>query len=520
MLPNLYRNRHGTYYLRVTLAGREIKRSLRTKEPSRAKLAAIAFAFARLMDTKKPFPYDLPMGLDPAKLRELGVLLPNGAQLTDIKTEEDARLAALMLKALDAGASPEDVVARSVALPGIPAEQRLAALMASAAAPPPAPAAGNAGLFSKVWPLYIDQAELQGDSKGIKDKRRTYMEFQRLFGDMDFNAVSDQQASAWKARILGTGVSVARADSKISHMNMLFAWARDNHHRHLGNPFTTLRIGKKKGAGKRHPGHGTQETENYTAFEQADLARIFEPKAYTAFMMGRPDYYWLPLLALHTGARLSELASLRVNDLRTKDGITHISIERGKNSNSLRKVPLTDTMLASSFQLYAQRVREAGILDANNEALLFPHLLPSENGYGKNTSRRFGEWLDEIGITDSNKVFHSFRSTFIRRMKERNVNAGMLMALVGHHDQEKLDLSSTHFQTYKGGSPLLSALKETIDRFDIEVPMDFTVDGEWNHPRQPQKPRPKRESTAAAAGGPAKKRLGRPVKSRKGTAVG
>ena len=78
--PNLYSNRHGNYYLRVTLSRREVKRSLRTKEPSQAKLATIAFAWVRLMDMKKPLFHELPMG------RELGVLLPAGAKITDIKT--------------------------------------------------------------------------------------------------------------------------------------------------------------------------------------------------------------------------------------------------------------------------------------------------------------------------------------------------------------------------------------------------------------------------------------------------
>jgi len=524
MLPNLYRNRHGTYYLRVTHAGCEIKRSLRTKEPSRAKLAAIAFALARLMDTKKPFPYALPEGLDLSNIRELGID-PRTGQITDIRNAEEAALAvqmALAMKAIEAGASPEEALKAMQPLPGIPAEQRLANLtnaVAAAASPPPAPSAGKSNPFSEVWELYLEEAKKQEDPKGIRDKKRTYAQFQHLFGDQDFNAVSPEQAKSWKNRIVGTGASVPRVDSKISHMNMLFEWALDNHHRHSPNPFKTMRIGKKKGKSKKHPGHGTQETESYTSFEADDLARIFDPTAYTAFMGGRPDYHWLPILALHTGARVSELAGLRAGDLQTRDGITYISIERGKNSNSIRKVPLTDTLLASSFQLYARRVREAGILDASGEALLFPHRLPSDNGYGKNMGRHFRKWLDKLGIKDSRKVFHSFRSTFIRRMKERNVNAGMLMALVGHHDQEKLDLSSPHFQSYKGGSPLLSALKETIDRFDIEVPMDFTVDGKWNQPRKPQKPRPKRETAAADAAKPVKKRLGRPVKSRRGAAA-
>lgn len=110
MLPNLYKNRHGTYYLRLTIDKREIKRSLRTKEPARAKLAAIAFAWVRLMDLKKPFPHKLAMGLDAQKLRELGVVLPNGTRFTDIATDDDARRVALIMEAAGAGASSDDIL--------------------------------------------------------------------------------------------------------------------------------------------------------------------------------------------------------------------------------------------------------------------------------------------------------------------------------------------------------------------------------------------------------------------------
>lgn len=50
-LPNLYRNRLDTYYLRIKTNGREVKRSLGTKEPTLAKKAALAFALAKVDGT-------------------------------------------------------------------------------------------------------------------------------------------------------------------------------------------------------------------------------------------------------------------------------------------------------------------------------------------------------------------------------------------------------------------------------------------------------------------------------------
>ena len=460
MLPNLYRNRHGTYYLRITLAGREIKRSLRTKEPGRAKLAAHAFALARLMDTKKPFPRGLPMGLDPEKLRELGVLLPSGARFTDINTPEDANLVILMLKALEAGASPEEVVARSTPLPGISAEKRLAGLMAEAAAPA---ALGKSKPFSVVVKSYLAEKALDNSQKTQEDKKSTYAAFEAMHGDQDFNAISAEQALGWKQRLIAEGLSANRINTKLSHLKDLFAWAQDNGLRHAGNPFQASRVSSKAKI--------KQQTESYAPFTQEELDKIFDPEGYPAFM-AKPDYHWLPFLALHTGARIEELASLRATDIKSEGGMSFFSIARGKNSNSIRRVPFHKAVEASGFPTYAQAVLAVGKTSASGEVMLFPHLKPGKNGYSKNCSRRFSQWLDKIGIVHRTKTFHSFRSTFINRMSERNTNPAMLMALVGHYEQAKVDLSSPHFKNYQGAK-LVSALKETIDRFDIKVPMAF-----------------------------------------------
>ena len=461
MLPNLYKNRHGTYYLRLTIGKREIKRSLRTKEPARAKLAAIAFAWARLMDLKKPFPYELPMGLDPQKLRELGVVLPNGTRFTNIETDDDARRVALIMKAAGAGASSDDIIdLLRVPVPGgTPLEKRAAILMASLADKAP----GKSKPFSVVSELYLDEHALTAKAKGVEDRRSTYKEFQELHGDLDFNVYGDEHALGWKQRLIAQGLSVPRINTKISNFKMLFEWARNNKLRHTGNPFESMRVSTK--------GKIKKATQSYEPFTQAELDKIFDPVGYPAFMV-KPDYHWLPFLALHTGARIEELASLEVGAIKSDGAVSWIEITKGKNANSIRKVPLDKAVEQSAFPAYAAAVAAAGVKDKQGRKLLFPHLIEGKNGYSKNCSRRFSQWLDKLGIVHRTKTFHSFRGTFINRMSELNTNPAMLMALVGHYEQAKVDLSSPHFQNYQGAK-LISALKETIDRFDIKVPMAF-----------------------------------------------
>ncbi|KGS89892.1 integrase family domain protein [Burkholderia pseudomallei MSHR5596] len=55
-------------------------------------------------------------------------------------------------------------------------------------------------------------------------------------------------------------------------------------------------------------------------------------------------------------------------------------------------------------------------------------------------------------------------------MTDLNVRPAMLMALVGHHDQSKVDFSSLHFVHYQPEKPLVE-LKGPLDRFDIDTPI-------------------------------------------------
>nr|WP_244098071.1 tyrosine-type recombinase/integrase [Burkholderia ambifaria] len=163
-------------------------------------------------------------------------------------------------------------------------------------------------------------------------------------------------------------------------------------------------------------------------------------------------------------ARLLALASLRLDQLQREGDVWFFDIQKAKNANSQRQIPLPRVVVESGFLAYVEDLRERGATQ------LFPELKPGANGYGKDVTRRFADYLDERKITDDGKVFHSFRHTFISRMTELNVHPAMLMALVGHYDQSKVDFSSPYFVNHQHAKPLVE-LKAAIDRFDIETPI-------------------------------------------------
>jgi integrase len=99
-----------------------------------------------------------------------------------------------------------------------------------------------------------------------------------------------------------------------------------------------------------------------------------------------------------------------------------------KNQNAERDIPLHPILLRAGFLEFVQRQRESGA------DWLFPDLKP--NKYGKRTyrvSRLFAAYLKQLGITDDEKVFHSFRHS-IRRILRGRAPEEMVDLICGHSD--------------------------------------------------------------------------------------
>lgn len=127
-----------------------------------------------------------------------------------------------------------------------------------------------------------------------------------------------------------------------------------------------------------------REAEGRGIFEASDLKAIFSTPVYTNGSRptggGGEAAAWLPLIALFTGARQSELAQLRIEDLKqdSQSGLWFFDIgtEGGrsiKTASSRRKVPvhphLVSVGLARAFSP-ADRQR-----DKRRPDLARPHIL-------------------------------------------------------------------------------------------------------------------------------------------------
>ncbi|HQT80816.1 MAG: hypothetical protein B7Z60_01880 [Ferrovum sp. 37-45-19] len=172
-----------------------------------------------------------------------------------------------------------------------------------------------------------------------------------------------------------------------------------------------------------------EATNSYQPFSDEELSRIFNPEKFLT--QERPADFWLPLLAIFTGGRIAELCQLAITDITNQNGTWAISIndedyKRVKSNAARRIVPIHPQLMELGFLDYVDDAQVHG-------DMLFPYLTPDKFlNFSGTPSERFGKYLDTVGITNSKKVFHSFRSTANGLLKDADVAEESRCQFVGH----------------------------------------------------------------------------------------
>lgn len=135
--------------------------------------------------------------------------------------------------------------------------------------------------------------------------------------------------------------------------------------------------------------------------------------------MARPGAYWVPLIALFMGARLGEIAGLRLIDAEELEGLPAIRIRpyeghTVKNDGSRRDLPIHPALIQLGLPAFVAHRRTI----AKPEDLLFPDGRANiRRQWGAKLGERFGALLKDRGIVGTKLGMHSFRHNFEDRLK-------------------------------------------------------------------------------------------------------
>lgn len=181
----------------------------------------------------------------------------------------------------------------------------------------------------------------------------------------------------------------------------------------------------------------TQETP-VRAFTAPELQALFEGDSIPADFRANPWRYWLPFLALYSGARLEELCQLKVQDISSERGIPvlRISDDGGKTiktPSARRLIPLHPDLLDLGFHSYVRT------LSGGPERRIFEELSPSPSTgkLGDLPGKWFSRHLrSRIDAEKRKLVFHSFRHSFAEAAKLSQMEERLLQQLLGHRPRD------------------------------------------------------------------------------------
>jgi len=180
-----------------------------------------------------------------------------------------------------------------------------------------------------------------------------------------------------------------------------------------------------------------EEVESFRPFSNIELETIFSEKEITDGKYFK-YWYWMPILGLYTGARINELAQLRLKDIKKENDIYYLNITDSeettvKNSASRRNIAVHPDLIKLGFVKYIEW------LIGKNENFLFPEISDDERK-GRPVSRWFSRFLDSCKFNEQEKKgrvsFHSFRNNTTDQFKQKGVARQFAAAQLGHKNKD------------------------------------------------------------------------------------
>lgn len=307
---------------------------------------------------------------------------------------------------------------------------------------------GNEGRFTRdpasqgarsnvTWDRLVEKwaAERKPTTKTRKDHEAVAEQFRSLVGTLP-GTIAKHDVVLFKERLVESGMSVANLKTKISRLKTLINYGHEN------------------GLVKERAADGVRiaksKVKPRVPFDDEALRSLFNGPVHKDGLrpaQGRGEAaFWLPLIALFTGARLEEIAGLRVSDLLeiayTADDMTDTSAwffrfrpdsdsnRSLKTQESERNVPVHPDLVRLGLLRYAEAIRLDG------QVQLFPDLTAHASG---KRAHKWGQWfglyMRSCGVTDKRIVFHSFRHTLKDAARESSVSEELQRAIMGHSQE-------------------------------------------------------------------------------------
>lgn len=201
-------------------------------------------------------------------------------------------------------------------------------------------------------------------------------------------------------------------DNKIVNLHALFRFAIQQKHYKNENPCANKALMTKKQRTK----------EGYNIFEREEIEAIFNCDFMKVARERDKDYFIALYIALFTGMRVSEVASLQRDQFKTTENNNHyIVIRESKTEAGEREIPLYKPF----FELIKRFV------DSKQDKL-FKYEEKIGKGAGNAIGKKFPRHLLAANVTREKLVFHSLRKFTNNSFKKNKVSIEARCQILGH----------------------------------------------------------------------------------------
>lgn len=219
-----------------------------------------------------------------------------------------------------------------------------------------------------------------------------------------------------------------------------------------------------------------------------DLQKLFMSDEYTKTgKFSTSGMFWVPLIALFTGARMSEILQLERHDIVKVgqywvinfDDTNPLSVDefkRLKQAGSMRMVPIHKQLIDLRLIDYIETRTER----------LFPDELRNDHGKFDAFSKRIATYRKRMGVGPKNdqelRDFHSFRHTVHTRLSELRTigkpsdrfDEGLIDAIIGHVSKNR-----SIGETVYNHSQYIKAKNRALNRLQYDS-IDFSQYVKWS----------------------------------------
>jgi integrase len=176
--------------------------------------------------------------------------------------------------------------------------------------------------------------------------------------------------------------------------------------------------------------------------------------------------YWIPLIAIFTGARLGEISQLTVQDFKIANGINLMGIvaedrdsRRVKTVASQRWIPVHSQLIDLGLLEFVAGAQRRSV------ERLFPEIIADTRGMISGVpSKVLNKYLTKIGVkTEKNLAFHSTRHTVADAIRRQGGGETDVAWVLGHAAGPGLRVSAGYGDATIRNYKLLQKIIEGIE---------------------------------------------------------